>query len=205
MNKKLLIGVGALIIIGGAIGFMMMNRSNQTTYDIGMPHAISLKSLMASSKPQKCTVTTATGDSQSSGTVYILNGKMRGDFMSVTNGKTITSHMITMDNTSYVWTDEMAQGFKMSMDEMQKQPSSQTSQTVDINQESPYSCTSWTSDSSTFALPAGITFTSMADMMGAGIQGNLQINGNTNDSQCGACDGAPEPQRTQCRTSLNCK
>ena len=162
---------------------------------------MSMKALLAAGKTQKCTFSNPSDPSNTSGTVYIDNGKMRGDFTSTTDGKTVQSHMIVMDNTSYMWSDAMPQGIKMSFDDIQK-PQTDSKQAVSVNQEVNYSCQGWSADSGTIALPAGITFTDYSAM----LKQAAPSGGSANSQQCAACDQAPDAaSRAQCKTALGCK
>ncbi len=213
MNTKILLAAGGIIILAIA-GFLMFgNKDNVGKLENNEQNSqgtenqkSSLKNLMARSGSHMCTFNEATANSTNSGTVYISGGKMRGDFTSIAEGKTMQSHMISMNQESYVWTDDMKQGFKMSLDQAAPTQGKQD-QSVDINAELNYKCESWSEDGSKFNLPQGVTFTSMQEMMNGGMM-NSGIQGGTgggNAAQCGTCDQAPEPQRTQCRTALGCK
>lgn len=185
MNKNTIIYIVAAIIIIGGIAAFTMSRSGQpapggstatqsenqqTARESGSGLAtgkVSMKDLLISGKSQKCTFTQTASGSQSSGTVYIADGKIRGDFESAASaagGTNMQSHMITDGNTSYVWTSGMSQGFKMST--VQSAPSgSAQKQAVDYNQALDYACAPWNPDQSMFMLPQGITFTDMNAMM----------------------------------------
>jgi hypothetical protein len=118
----------------------------------------SLKSLIAYQGTQKCTFENSTENSDSSGTVYVANGEMRGDFTSTAQGQTFDSHMIVKGNTSYVWGSSMPGGFKMSFDSMAAPGGSSNSGAVDPNAPVNYSCGSWDADASLFELPASVEF-----------------------------------------------
>ena len=206
-NKLLLYGIGAVVIIGVIIGFFAMQKTGnpdtdkQTATNNTGGQKMSMKALLGVGKTQKCTFSNSADISNSSGTVYIANGKMRGDFTSTTDGKTFESHMIIMDNTSYLWGDGMPQGIKMSFDDIQK-PDADQKQSIDINQEVAYSCESWSSDAGTIALPADITFTDYSAMM----KQIAPTGGSANSQQCAACDQVQDAaSRAQCKTALGCK
>ncbi len=209
MNKKLIIIVAALLLLGVG-GYLYMKKGTPA----GIPGAQtgsqttsvnSLKDLLAKGIAQSCTFSS---DAES-GTVYVSGGKTRGDFSSVTEGKTVLSHMIVDGNTSYLWTDGQNTGFKMSFD-----PNAAASATpgtagttgstgsFDANANMNYKCSSWFADASKFALPAGVTFTSfsvptMAPATTTGTSGN--------SSQCSYCDSLSGTQKTECLSALNCK
>lgn len=208
-NNALLYGIGALVVIAAGVGIWMYGGGSMMGDGNGnaKTQSTNLKSLIASQSPQRCTFSNEgmTEGASSSGTVYVAGGKMRGDFVSTAGGHTSNSHMVVEGGASYVWTDEMAQGFKMSFDAM-SQPQNNNAQTVDPNADVDYSCSYWGVDSSVFVLPTNITFQDMSAMMPpAAVDGEGSVQ-TSNSSQCAACDQAPnESTRAQCRAALQCQ
>ena len=126
---------------------------------------MSLKDLLAQGGSQKCAFSSVTDSFESSGTVYVADGQMRGDFTSVTGGQPVMSHMVVTDNTSYVWTDNYQQGMMMSFDAMTAgQESGQSA--VDPNALADYSCEPWEADAGIFVLPDGIYFLDIDSITG---------------------------------------
>ncbi len=210
MQNIMYIVVGLIII--GSIGWFAFGKNTQTA-DAPTEAATqrtSMKALLALTTPQKCTFTDSTEMGNTSGTVYIKNGKMRGDFNAETSAGAMASHMIVSDNTSYVWTDQTVEGFKMSLDQTTEvETTNANTEAVDIDREVDYSCENWSGDESMFSLPSNVTFTDMNAMMeglnidmsaqmeaGAGAQGDA--------NQCAACAQVPEAYRAQCLASLGC-
>ncbi len=219
MNKGVMYGLVGVIVLG-VIGYAVFNKqandrvvsTDGTATTTQSTSKQSLKALLSATTPQKCTFTEAVENSTSNGTVYIAGGKMRGDFTSVAYGKTIVSHMVMVDSTSYMWTDE-GQGFKMAFDASQS-TSASGQQGMDVNKELEYQCMPWTVDASVFVLPSTITFKDMSALVpgaSAGAKGSVtapsagSYGGYDMSAQCGACESYPEPQKTQCRTALKCK
>lgn len=208
-NKTLLYGVVAVIVVAGGIWWWMMSGASATQQAAPQSQSTSLKGLLAMGGSQKCTFTNSTANSESSGTVYVANGQMRGDFTSTSQGKVFQSHMIVKDATSYMWSDAMPQGIKMSFDSMSSNSSQQSG--VDPNAQSSYSCSAWSADASLFVTPAGITFQELSAMVpaagagnGGSTTGSTTVTGSA--SQCGACDAAPNAQaKAQCRLALHCQ
>ncbi len=199
-----LIAAGALYFTRGGKGDSMM-QANTESKSMG-----SIKDLMARGSSE-CTVSNKVANSESSGTVYVGNGKMRGDFKSVTvnPAMTIESHMISDGEYIYSWSSAMPQGVKMAVAATQSgQPTGQNQQDF-YNSQVDYDCNSWRVDESKFEVPSDVTFMDMSSMMNAGAQTGAPNNGSMNppskSNQCNMCDGAPEPQRTQCREALNCR
>ena len=217
-NQKVMWIVAAVIVIG-LIAWLAMSKKpagegemNQTKAGDqtspapqAMSNQMSMKELMASGKSQKCTVESSTANSQSQGTIYFGNGKMRGDFTSTASGKTFVSHMINDGTTVYTWTDGMSMAVKMSvsaMDSMTTKPAStQNPQAVDPDAKYDYKCSGWSVDNSVFALPAGINFTDMSAMMNTGASAGAS--GSSNAAACASCDKAGEG-KAQCLAMLKC-
>lgn len=165
---------------------------------------MSLKELWASANSQKCTF--ADAESNTSGTVFVSQGKMRGDFSTRSQNQTLNSHMIVDQNTSYVWTEGSTQGMKISIDKITSTAESTQSGQVDINKKTNYHCESWNPDPAVFVLPSEIIFNDFGNLLpqvkasgsatgGAGI--NLK-------SACDACDKLSGAAKEQCRSALSC-
>jgi len=123
MNKKVLAIVGVLILIVGVYGAYRVYKhfkrlaatpATQTTSTTTQPETAlsSLKDLISKGIAQSCTYST----DKSQGTIYMSGGKMRGDIDAMVGSVSTKSHIIIMDNFSYLWTDGRSAGFKMSYD-----------------------------------------------------------------------------------------
>ncbi|HYF13313.1 MAG TPA: hypothetical protein VD928_03395 [Candidatus Paceibacterota bacterium] len=156
-------GVAAWMFLGANPnpGPATQNEQSTTT---AQSQSTTLRDLITSATPQRCTFQTATAQTSSSGTTYIANGQMRGDFTSTANGQTLHSHMIVRGGESYIWTDEMEQGYKLSFDTLSAQ-GSQATQWFDPNQRTDYECTPWSVDQSMFTLPQGVTFEDLSGLV----------------------------------------
>ncbi|MDP2704879.1 MAG: hypothetical protein U1D31_01910 [Patescibacteria group bacterium] len=168
--------VGGIVVIGGIGTYMISQPTLQDAAEVREQASgkatgkMSMKDLIAANISQKCTVDESNDVSQSSGVVYVANGKLRGDFQSMASGMTVQSHMIADGEYSYVWTSATNQGFKMPVSAQESAAVSDTSgtqgqQSVDYNQQLGYACEPWTADANTFSLPSGVTFTDMSTMM----------------------------------------
>jgi len=175
----------------------------------------SLKDLMMSSSSQKCDVSFTNGNTQSQGTIYVGNGKFRGDFSATVNGTTTMSHMISDQQTSYMWVEGMATGYKMAAvaNSTTTAPSQANSQAVDPNANYDYHCSNWPVDNSQFTPPTNINFTDMSAMMqtgaGAGASSGSGASAGANSSatmhaqECAAC-GQAGANKAQCMAALKC-
>jgi hypothetical protein len=155
---------------------------------------------------------------QTNGTVFVASGHMRGDFTSQNSaGQTITSHMITDGTTSWVWTDQPAEGMKMSFAGMATTSSAQAgpqqAQSVNPNEQMNYSCAGWSADQSEFTLPTNITFNDMSALMGGAAGANVGAAagagasaGSGNSAMCNQCNQIPNAtEKAQCLAALGCK
>ncbi len=222
MNKNILYAVIGIVVVVLAGIFIMNKPAMGPGGDANTPTPgaqMSLKELLASGGAQRCTFTHSVENSESSGVVYVAGGKMRGDFTSVAAGQTMQSHMIVDGETSYVWTDAMPQGMKLSFASMETQAGSQNkNQSVDVNQKLDYDCSNWAVDQSMFALPAGVTFSDLGALLPPGGMPSLDGKPGTVDpsggtvpagspgaAQCAMCAQAPdEESRAQCLAALGC-
>lgn len=121
--------------------------------------------LIARGGDHVCTFDQTVENSRSTGTVYISNGKMRGDFKSDVSASgtnmSVESHMISDGEFMYTWSSMMPTGFKMAVVQNTTAdgttPTSQ--QMFDANMKLSYDCDPWAVDASKFTLPSAVTFT----------------------------------------------
>ncbi len=219
MSKGLIIAVvaGVIIILGGA-GFYFMNK-NQTSKpvselvqndptsqnsDIGkVSEKMSLKSFLGSQASQKCNYNDL--ENLSSGTVYVGNGKVRGDFESKATGNNVLAHMISDGTKVFVWTDGTAQGISFDVTKVEEwADNAQGSQSLDVNKEVEYSCSNWVVDQSQFSVPGDIEFTDfteLAEQFGTILDQN---DPSGESSQCAACEALSGEAKDTCLQALGC-
>lgn len=183
MNMPALIGlIAAIVILGGGAWYFSSHQApgaagpNQMA---GAPGngAGTLSTLMALTGSFTCSVATAAGDTQSSGTVFISNGQMRGDFNSTTKASetVIETHLIKAGGYTYTWSSAAPQGVKFADSAVPANTSGTGSQGVDDKTQVTYSCTPWSEDPSKFAPPSTVSFMDMSAMM----QGAMPVKGGT--------------------------
>lgn len=204
MNKKvLMIIVVVLLLLAGGWYFMSTRKTNSTTIPgiVGgnqESSAKNLKDLLLKNIPQTCTY----GDETSSGTIYVSGGKMRGDIDTTVENVTTKTHMLLVDNTSYIWSDGSKAGFKMSYDPnatpVATNKSIASKDTFDANADMNYKCKAWIVDSGKFALPTGVTFSDFSV-----TSGETPTQGGSS-SQCAYCDALTGDDKTQCLTAMKC-
>jgi len=164
-----------VVIVGGAVFFMTSNspgkiasekikevQSGQEKTPLGKEAQIlstSMKDLVALGESLKCTFTSDTESSKSSGTVYVADGKVRGDFsvsLPALGNQSFQAYMITDSMDSYVWSALSKDGYKTPIQKEKQQTPNQDG--IDYNQTLNYTCLFWAKDMSVFVPPAEIVF-----------------------------------------------
>ncbi|OGC92245.1 hypothetical protein A2899_04860 [Candidatus Amesbacteria bacterium RIFCSPLOWO2_01_FULL_49_25] len=210
MNKNLMIGVGVAILLLLGIGgytLMMGKKTNPastvpTTGEVSPTPAIqsgSLRQLLTGGISQKCTY-----DAEGNlGTVYVSGGKMRGDMQLTSDDKTVGSHMIVDDTTTYIWMDGQTSGYKMSWDMTTPAPTGAAAQTgFDPDEDVNYNCGPWVSDGRQFTLPAEVTFAEVGKVvLPTGMTPETTPG---SQSQCDSCNSLTGTIKTQCLAALGC-
>lgn len=204
-NKKLIIVVAVVVLLVGGFGLFKVfsksgkntNTSQNKTSESNSPK--SLKDILSLGIAQKCTY--------DGGVIYINGSKFRGDFESISQEKTVKSHMIVDNNTSYVWTEGSTAGIKMAFEnsdikEGKSVESGNQNTNFDASAPLNYSCSAWIVDGSYFELPKGVAFSDMTTLFApqpssAGASG-------TPNSQCSYCGMLAGEEKSECLSSLNC-
>lgn len=179
MNSKYIL---AIIVLGLGLWWFTSRgqQSEMTTQNTeSMPaENQTIRDLLTSGDPVTCDYTASTEAASTTGSIYISAERMRGDF-TTTNGTTSTSHMIFMNNTTYVWDDNEPTGYMMgaidstmeegSEDAMEEEsmdkPDSTSQNPVNLDDPIDYSCSAWEVDESMFELPNGVNFVDIKSMM----------------------------------------
>jgi hypothetical protein len=189
-------GAGAWTYLGGGGEGVM--EEGEMMEEGSVEGSRSLRALLSLTTPQRCTFEEVSEGSTSSGTVYIANGQMRGDFTSTSGGQSMESHMIVKGSESYVWSSAFAGGFKTSLDAMS---SSDKQNGVDPDKPVNFSCSSWVANASMFALPTDIEFQDIS----ASVEAAAGAGANVQGMQCSACAQISDPVgQAQCRQALGC-
>lgn len=181
MSKTAIIGLIAVLIILAA-GWYYWQQDGGTAFDPNRPYAISeevgsgaattgttespaqagtLKGLLALGGAQECDITTSVGGVSTAGKVYVMGGKMRGNFTGSASGLTVRAHVLVDGVNVYTWMDGLDTGVKMPL----TAASASGQANLDLNQQVNYTCRTWQGDAATFALPAGITFNTPGAVM----------------------------------------
>jgi len=117
----------------------------------------SLRQLVASGQPLKCTFTDTSAMYGVEGTVYIYGSKIRGD-LSVSYDGTTRTHEIALGEDTYVWSDAVATGTKSTLAMSSSPTATPNKNGINADKKVGYRCNKWTLDSSKFVLPPNVTF-----------------------------------------------
>lgn len=213
MNKVAIWVIVAIVVLGGSYALTQKKnsapRGERETGELKGPDRQSLKGLLASGRPQRCTFNRADDTSNVEGVAYIAGGKVRGDFTITTSGKAMNSHMVLDGQTMHTWTDDPPMGFKMTVSSDAPTTQGQQRAPIDQDQLLDYRCEGWSVDGSKFQLPPGIQFNDFGTVTAppptaSGSSASASGSVNTKAMQCSACDQVPEAARAQCRAALQC-
>ncbi|OGG03951.1 hypothetical protein A2W14_05805 [Candidatus Gottesmanbacteria bacterium RBG_16_37_8] len=211
-NLYIAIGLVILLLLGGG-AYFMRNSSSTTpqrpssqsdSQEKSSGNMTSLKDLLTSGRPQKCTFTDTTDERNTQGITYVATGKVRGDFTSTDEGKTANMHMMIDGKTSFIWVDGESRGFKMVFkpeDLDEEQITNTPNQAIDPDKKIDFKCTSWSVDNSLFVPPSNVEFTDFSTMFPTA---GPTKEGQTMPDPCAACNNLPQEAKDQCRTALKC-
>lgn len=209
--KKVFLVVIALVLAAGAYFYFSKSKSNFSGVNQIASGAKSLKDLIAAGVPQKCTYSSTNDSGSTQGTSYVADGKVRADFTSTLAGKSSTSHIISDNKITYMWTDGEKNGVKMTIPEGQAsyspvpESSDGSYKQADLDQKADYDCSAWIPDSSVFTPPSDVTFTDLSEMYKPTQVQQGPSGGSESSSACSYCNNLTGSDKTQCLAALNCK
>lgn len=208
----------SLVAVGGYRALSQPSSSETESQTMVTPtmadaSATSFSSFLASETNQQCTFTGT--NANSSGTLYIGNGKARGDFAVTTNNLSVQSHMISDGIDMYVWMDGQGQGFMMSISEMEQAGQNlapELKNNLPIDNMGDYSCSPWTVDEQMFVVPTTVTFINPSALLEKlpskeeinTMMEGVKENGALNTAACAACDRLSGDQQAQCKQLAGC-
>ncbi len=108
----------------------------------------------------KCEVKQAMSDFENAGTVYISEGKIRGEFSTVAEGTPINIYFLLRDGYSYNWSSmTLNAGTKMAIPVDDETTVNAEVYSWNASQIGDYDCEVWVADESKFTVPTNISFT----------------------------------------------
>lgn len=140
------------------------------------------------------------GAMEQSGDFYVDGqSKKFSSMASATTGtSTIKVNTISDGTYAYTWnsTNEKT-GFKMKLDQTTPVKGEESQNTQELNQDIKFKCRSWKVDSSLFALPSGVQFTDMDEMLKKLSQPAVDL--------CAICAQIPDATQKSACQKTNCK
>ncbi len=123
-----------------------------------------LRSFLGFSGSEKCDISATTKDGSTSGTVYISDSRMRGDFNSTIAGHAYSAHMLRNGDSVHVWTGSTGAVMLLSgLDALASSPLNK--EHVSLDQQVSYTCKPWIAAESEFALPTGVSFIDVSALL----------------------------------------
>lgn len=216
MNNKIIVGIVIFIALGAAVAVLSTkksgnevaseNGSQQNMESVPKVENASIKSLLSQGGSKQCTFSNSEDTTVTNGDVFIVDGKLRGDFVTNSNNIDTTSHVIYDGTTMYMWSDNSGEGFKVKADpSVLETPQAEQSETrsVDINKDFNFSCKTWNADQSFFVAPNDVNFREMPAMnLTVPDASSLPESGDVKALQEAACNNLPEPAKTQCVNAI---
>lgn len=166
---KIIIGVLVLGAIGGGAYYYSTSPVKEMQSETAtIPEATGKKMAFADfvkndTGSYKCTVHQSVANTDSTGTVYVANKMISGQFTTMYNGQKIDTSFIMRDGYSYGWTSMMpTMGYKVKVDTdtqvANTNAAASGSYSFNAQQIGDYNCEIWTTDESKFAVPSSVTF-----------------------------------------------
>jgi hypothetical protein len=184
-KKQIIAAVVAGVLIALGIAAWVYNNNKETTKNASTTQTTgqseqsandtpnTINEFLAVGKNQKCTISTTSGDTKITGTMYFSsNRKMSAEYTSVTADKTTTGNMIITDNVQYFWAPSSNQGVKINLSESVNdggEAGSSANSGLDTGKQYDFKCQSRTVDEAKFTVPTNVTFLDFSD-----IQSQLQ-------------------------------
>ncbi len=240
MNIKIFLAAVVVVALGSGIFFWQLGRTSDPLTDGPLPAVPadvttnepssndpisgrgSLSALMALSRNLECAVANdADQQFASEGTVFLSDGKIRGDFLTGPRGEQVLSSLIIRDNTMYLWStiDGETWGMKSSMDAATPDPATpqlETQEPIGLEDDVRYDCKPWVGvDGSVFVPPGDVLFRDLGTIMEQGMEYGTTFEGGAGaaaganvpagSNPCAACALVSDPtSREQCEIQFSC-
>ncbi len=170
---------------------------------------MSMSDLVKMGENFHCTIDdTDEAGTRTEGTMYVEGDtNFRGDFVMTTDdGTEQSSHIITKNRTSYMWSDDEPEGIMMKLEDSDDDMFADNDMTdednaaFDENAELNMHCEKWSPKASIFETPRNREFVDFQAQMQLMMQGSEE-----GESMCAACDMAPtEEEKEACRSAMGC-
>ncbi len=196
----IIVAVGALLLLAGGVGaFFVLNQnkgSSESNDSNPGSDKSSIQALLGGGKNVSCSVSYEQG----SGTVYVADKKMYGEFDTTVEDQSYKGYVINDGEYSYTWSSQSTQGIKFKADATDQPTTQEDKSGVDLNQEGDVDCRSWSVDNSKFTPPSSVTFTDFTSTINQTQDQTNQLN----EQQKAACNQIADPSaKAACLDALN--
>jgi len=221
MNIKIFLGAVLVVALGTGIFFWHLGRSSdplssgptpalpasEVSTTPGNDDPIrgrgNLAALLALSRNLECAVAHDVDPQFSSeGTVFLSEGKIRGDFLTGLRGEQVLSSMIIRDNTMYLWSiiDGQAWGMRsvLGVEVSEREGAAlETQEPIGLEDEIQYDCKPWAYvDGSVFVPPSDVLFRDLTTIMEQGME-----YGTTFEATVAETQATPQPSSDESCTA----
>lgn len=170
-TKTILIALAAAVVIGGGIWWFAGGKDDDSASQSGQEttnfsQASTINELLAQNENLMCTYSgTDDQGNANSGTVYLADGRMSGNFSLRAPGEdAIASNLINDGQYQYSWQEGEDEGVKISLEQITaNQPamdsqSDEPASSVDQDEDYNFECQEWSVDESRFSPPGDVDF-----------------------------------------------
>lgn len=162
--KKVLIALGVVVL--GVVSYVAIKPNDASVKNDTQEN--SFLDFVNSKESFECTVTQNVQGISSNGTVFISEGKIRGEFQTETQGMKINSSMVVKDGYTYSWTSMMPSVVykaKVASGEISQQNTQMSgSYSFDARQIGSYDCKETSVNDSRFELPQGVSLVDISSL-----------------------------------------
>ena len=170
-QTKIIALIAGVVVVAGA-GFFFLkpsapaeNADSQQVAQESNGKKIPFSEFIKQGGSYKCTVHQYVAETDTVGTTYISDGKVRGEYNTKVQGMSIDSTLIVRDGYTYTWTSMApTMGYKVKVVESASSDTSagmSGTYSYNANQIGDYECETWSGDVSKFELPSGVNFQEM--------------------------------------------
>lgn len=238
MNIKIFLAAVVVVALGSGIFFWQLGRTSDPltsgptpatpadevtatpSNDDPISGRGSLSALLALSRNLECMVANdADPQFASEGTVFLSDGKVRGDFLTGPRGEQVLSSLIIRDNTMYLWSTIDGETWGMKSDlsagaPEAETPALETQEPIGLEDNVRYDCKPWVGvDGSVFVPPGDVLFRDLGTIMEQGMEYGTTFEGGARADMavpgggdpCAACALVTDPSsREVCEIQFSC-
>jgi len=176
MNKAL-IAIIAMVFVGGGI-YLLNNKGGDLEATANLEESLTeenandatpntLNELLASGEDMTCTFSQTEGGLEQSGTVYVSDMKVRGEFnIEEPTLGSFTVHMLQDKEWNYTWGEPFGENVGTKMKVITTAGAAPRNEGVNLDATMNFDCSSWDAELSMFVVPKTVVFTDISANVG---------------------------------------